>query len=44
MTHASVPLEMRNELGITDKMIRLSVGIETEQDLVDDLQQALDAC
>ncbi|XP_014479648.1 PREDICTED: cystathionine gamma-lyase-like [Dinoponera quadriceps] len=44
MTHASVPLEMRNTLGITDKMIRLSVGIETEQDLIADLQQALDTC
>lgn len=44
MTHASVPLEMRNALGITDNLVRLSVGIETEQDLIVDLQQALDAC
>jgi len=42
MTHASVPQEMRKELGIDDDFIRLSVGIEDEADLLQDLQQALD--
>lgn len=41
MTHASVPPEMRKKLGIDDGFIRLSVGIEHGQDLVDDLLQAL---
>jgi len=42
MTHASVPPETRRKLGIDDGFIRLSVGIENGQDLVDDLLQALD--
>jgi cystathionine gamma-lyase len=41
MTHASVPAETRRKLGIDDGFIRLSVGIENGQDLVDDLVQAL---
>ncbi len=41
MTHASVPEATRNELGIVDGLVRLSVGIETLDDLVDDLTQAL---
>jgi len=41
MTHASVPKEAREKLGIVDGFIRLSVGIEDEQDLIDDLEQAL---
>lgn len=40
MTHASVPAEQRAELGITDSLIRLSVGLEDTEDLVDDLEQA----
>ncbi len=40
MTHASVPPDMRRELGISDAMIRLSVGIEDVADLVADLEQA----
>ncbi|KAI4497450.1 hypothetical protein M0802_007461 [Mischocyttarus mexicanus] len=43
MTHASVPEATRNELGITDQLIRLSVGLETEKDLLADLEQALKA-
>ena len=43
MTHASVPVEERNELGITDNFIRISVGIEDIDDLKADLKQALDA-
>ena len=42
MTHASVPPETRRLLGIDDGFIRLSVGIENGQDLVDDLTQALE--
>ena len=42
MTHASVPAETRRKLGIDDGFIRLSVGIEHAQDLIDDLFQALD--
>jgi cystathionine beta-lyase/cystathionine gamma-synthase len=43
MTHASVPDEERAKLGIDDSMIRLSVGVEACQDLIDDLKVALDA-
>ncbi|MBQ4792706.1 aminotransferase class I/II-fold pyridoxal phosphate-dependent enzyme [Pectobacterium versatile] len=41
MTHASVPLEKRRQKGITPQLLRLSVGIENVQDLIDDLYQAL---
>ncbi|KAI1727706.1 cys/Met metabolism PLP-dependent enzyme domain-containing protein [Ditylenchus destructor] len=41
MTHASVQAERRAELGITDNLIRLSIGCEGKQDLIDDLEQAL---
>jgi cystathionine gamma-lyase len=41
MTHASIPAEKRQALGIDDSLIRLSVGIEDAQDLIDDLAQAL---
>jgi len=41
MTHASVPKESREKLGISDGLIRLSVGVEDAQDLIDDLKQAL---
>lgn len=43
MTHASVPPEMRRELGISDTLIRLSVGIEDCDDLMTDLEHALGA-
>jgi len=43
MTHASVPLNEREKLGISDNMVRLSVGIEDEEDLIADLDQALAA-
>jgi cystathionine gamma-lyase len=43
MTHASIPKENREKLGITDGLIRLSVGIEDAQDLIDDLKQAFEA-
>ncbi len=41
MTHAAVPQEKREELGITDGLVRVSVGIEDLDDLIDDLDQAL---
>lgn len=41
MTHASVPKEQRDQLGISDSLVRLSVGIESYQDLEDDLLAAL---
>ncbi|KAF0994381.1 bifunctional cystathionine gamma-lyase/homocysteine desulfhydrase [Geobacillus sp. TFV-3] len=41
MTHASIPKERREQLGITDGLIRLSVGLEDVNDLLDDLAQAL---
>ncbi len=41
MTHASIPKEQRLEAGLTDSLIRLSVGIEDIDDLIDDLNQAI---
>ena len=41
MTHAAIPASDRERIGITDGLVRLSVGIEDERDLVDDLGQAL---
>lgn len=41
MTHASVPADVRAELGISDQLIRLSVGIEALDDLIADIDQAL---
>ena len=43
MTHASVPESRRAELGISDQLIRLSVGIEATDDLIGDLDMALAA-
>jgi cystathionine beta-lyase/cystathionine gamma-synthase len=42
MTHASVPVERRAEIGLSDSLVRISAGIEDAQDLIDDLRQALD--
>ena len=41
MTHASVPKETRDKLGITDGLVRVSVGIEDVEDILEDLDQAL---
>lgn len=41
MTHASIPREEREKVGLVDSLIRLSVGVEDAEDLVDDLDQAL---
>jgi len=43
MTHGSIPVAERERRGITDTLVRLSVGIEDAQDLIDDLRAALDA-
>jgi cystathionine beta-lyase/cystathionine gamma-synthase len=40
-THASVPPAMRQEMGLTDSLVRLSVGIEDVEDLIEDLAQAM---
>jgi cystathionine beta-lyase len=41
MTHASIPKEEREKTGVVDALVRLSVGIEDEEDLINDLEQAL---
>jgi cystathionine beta-lyase/cystathionine gamma-synthase len=41
MTHGSIPREIREPRGITDTLLRLSVGIEDSADLLSDLEQAL---
>ena len=40
-THASIPAEIRNKIGITDRLIRLSVGIEDAEDIIADLEKML---
>ena len=42
MTHASIPKEIREKVGISDNLIRLSVGIEYAKDLINDLAQAIE--
>lgn len=42
MTHASVPPEIRAEIGLTDSLIRASIGIEAVEDIIEDLAQALE--
>jgi cystathionine beta-lyase/cystathionine gamma-synthase len=41
MTHASVPPALRQAMGLTDSLLRISVGIEDADDLMADLDQAL---
>ncbi|RRO24942.1 cystathionine gamma-synthase [Flavobacteriaceae bacterium 14752] len=41
MTHSSIPKDERKKIGVVDSLIRLSVGIEDQQDLIEDLEQAL---
>ena len=41
MTHASVPEELKQSMGLTPGIVRLSVGIEDEADLLEDLERAL---
>ncbi|KAB2333997.1 bifunctional cystathionine gamma-lyase/homocysteine desulfhydrase [Bacillus mesophilum] len=42
MTHASIPAERRAELGITEGLVRISVGLEDAEDLIEDLKNALE--
>ena len=42
MTHASIPFEVRQKVGITEGLIRLSPGIENAEDIIDDIQQAIE--
>ncbi|MBI2288211.1 MAG: PLP-dependent transferase, partial [Chloroflexi bacterium] len=42
MSHASMPKEHRQKVGISDDLVRLSVGLENKDDLIDDLRQALE--
>ncbi len=41
MTHESIPLDIRQELGVTDGLVRLSIGIEDLDDLKEDLETAI---
>ena len=41
MTHASIPPEIREEIGISDGLVRLSVGIESIEDLMLDIENSL---
>lgn len=43
MTHASIPADIRAKVGITDGLIRLSIGIENVEDLLNDLDSAIAA-
>jgi cystathionine beta-lyase/cystathionine gamma-synthase len=43
MTHASIPREMREKAGLNDGLIRLSVGIEHAEDLINDLREGLES-
>jgi len=43
MTHASVPEDRREAMGVTRGLVRLSVGVEDEDDLLEDLERALEA-
>lgn len=42
MTHAAIPYEIRQKVGIVDNLLRLSVGIENVDDLVEDLENAFE--
>jgi cystathionine beta-lyase/cystathionine gamma-synthase len=44
MTHASIPEKERSRRGITDGLVRLSIGIEDTSDLIEDVRHALDRC
>jgi cystathionine beta-lyase/cystathionine gamma-synthase len=41
MTHASIPQARRKKIGVTDGLMRISVGLEAVDDIIDDLAQAL---
>ena len=41
MTHAAIPNKEREEIGIVESLLRLSIGVEDAEDLISDLEQAL---
>jgi cystathionine beta-lyase len=41
MTHGSVPKELRMKFGLTDSLVRLSVGVEDSEDLIEDIANAI---
>ena len=41
-THSAIPEEMRERLGVNDRLLRLSVGIEAVEDILSDLEQAME--
>jgi len=41
-THSAIPMEIRERLGVNDKLLRLSVGIEAAEDIINDLEQAME--
>jgi len=41
MTHGALPYELRQKVGIVDNLIRLSVGIESAEDIIEDIENAL---
>jgi cystathionine beta-lyase/cystathionine gamma-synthase len=43
-THSGVPLELRQQIGISEGLIRVSIGLEHEEDLIADLEGALKVC
>jgi cystathionine beta-lyase/cystathionine gamma-synthase len=43
MSHAAIPKDHRERVGITDELVRLSVGLENIYDLIEDLEQALNS-
>lgn len=43
MTHAAIPKDIREKVGIVDELIRLSVGIENVDDLIEDLKNAIES-
>ncbi|MBK5246746.1 MAG: PLP-dependent transferase, partial [Peptostreptococcaceae bacterium] len=40
-THAAIPKEIREKIGVNEKLLRISVGIEDAQDIINDLEQAM---
>lgn len=40
-THSAIPPDMREEVGVNEKLLRLSVGIESADDIINDLEQAM---
>jgi len=43
MTHIGIDVETRNAIGVTDKLVRLSIGVENDADIINDIRQALEA-